>query len=48
MTISIEWNLKVPLSGFKLCPLDVIRVFASALTTIPDWTFMKIRIKYFF
>jgi hypothetical protein len=45
LTISIEQNLKVPLSGFKLCALDVIRGFASALTTIPDWTFRKIRNK---
>jgi hypothetical protein len=45
---SIERNFKLPLSGFKLCPLDVLRVFASALTTIPDWTFIKIRNKYFF
>ena len=46
MTISIERNFQVPLSGFKLCPLDVIRVFDSALTTIPDWTFSKISKKY--
>jgi hypothetical protein len=37
--------LEAPLRGFKPWPLYVRKVYASALTTLPDWTFRKISIK---
>ena len=46
LTVSIEWDLQVPQSGFVPQTLDVIRLNSRTLTTLPDWTFSNMSKKY--